>query len=140
LTEWGYEVEPNIRSLGRWAARSPVHDPTLPISATSIMLSFRTMFDADRARGLTARIGFSLGRETFAGKIANGCLDLARGDPAGADVIFTGTATALAAAVYGGHSLDTLAKAGSLSIDGDRAVAERFTTLFPLPPKVKKTR
>ena len=72
--------------------------------------------------------------------IANGCLDLARGDPAGADVIFTGTATALAAAVYGGHSLDTLAKAGSLSIDGDRAVAERFTTLFPLPPKVKKTR
>src|SRR5918998_3521966 len=51
LTPWGYEVEPIIQSLGRWAARSPAHDPTLPISAVSLMLSFRTMFDAERAQG-----------------------------------------------------------------------------------------
>ena len=31
--------------LGGWAARSPRHDPTLPISAVSIMQSFETMFD-----------------------------------------------------------------------------------------------
>src|ERR671917_1970055 len=46
LTAWGYEAEPIVQSLGKWAARSPAHDPSLPISATSIMLSFRTMFDA----------------------------------------------------------------------------------------------
>src|SRR5688500_13851743 len=39
LTPWGYEAEPIVQSLGKWAARSPAHDPTLPISATSIMLS-----------------------------------------------------------------------------------------------------
>src|SRR5688572_14865527 len=36
LTPWGYEAEPIVQSLGKWAARSPAHDPTLPISATSI--------------------------------------------------------------------------------------------------------
>ena len=44
LSQWGYEAEPIVKSLGRWAARSPAHDPTLPLSATSLMLSFRTMF------------------------------------------------------------------------------------------------
>ena len=43
LTRWGYEAEPIVQTLGRWAARSPGHDPTLPLSGTSLMLSFRTM-------------------------------------------------------------------------------------------------
>src|ERR1700751_4343465 len=30
-TEWGREAVPIIASLGRWAARSPLHDPTLPM-------------------------------------------------------------------------------------------------------------
>lgn len=33
LTRWGYESEPMIQALGRWAARSPAHDPRLPLSA-----------------------------------------------------------------------------------------------------------
>ena len=44
-TEWGLEAEPVIQALGRWAARSPLHDPTLPLSGVSILLSFRTMID-----------------------------------------------------------------------------------------------
>src|SRR5690606_10846452 len=52
LTPWGYEAEPILQSLGRWAARSPRHDPTLPLSAVSLMLSLRTMFDPDRADGM----------------------------------------------------------------------------------------
>ncbi|HWH16804.1 MAG TPA: winged helix-turn-helix transcriptional regulator [Allosphingosinicella sp.] len=136
LTEWGYEVEPIIQSLGRWAARSPAHDPTLPISAVSLMLSFRTMFDAERARGLEARIGFRVGGESFIGRISEGKLEIARGDTQGADLVFTGAAPALAAAVYGGQPLDMLAEAGALTVEGDRTLTERFLTLFPLPPKV----
>src|SRR5436305_2577010 len=30
-TEWGLEATPIIASLGKWAARSPLHDPTLPM-------------------------------------------------------------------------------------------------------------
>ncbi|MBC7987676.1 MAG: transcriptional regulator [Sphingomonadaceae bacterium] len=134
LTEWGYEAEPIVQSLGKWAARSPAHDPTLPISATSIMLSFRTMFDAERAKGLRADIGFRLGTESFRGKIERGVFRVGRGEVEGADVIFTGSPLALAAAVYGRQPFELLAPA--LTVEGDRALAERFTTLFPLPEKV----
>jgi DNA-binding HxlR family transcriptional regulator len=137
LTAWGYEAEPIVQSLGKWAARSPAHDPTLPISATSIMLSFRTMFSAERAKGFSARIAFRLGADRFVGSIAKGRLDIVRGEGEGADVTFTGNATALAAAVYGGQPLDALAAAGALVTEGDRPAAERFLTLFPLPPKVE---
>ena len=136
LTDWGYEAEPIVQSLGRWAARSPAHDPTLPISATSLMLSFKTMFDGRRAAGLDARIGFRLGVESFVGRIAGGRLAIDRGSVEGADAIFAGSAVALAAAVYGGQPLAALAAAGALTVAGDRGVAERFLGLFPLPPKV----
>lgn len=43
LTPWGDESEPIFQTLGRWAARSPAHDPSLPISAASLMLSLRTV-------------------------------------------------------------------------------------------------
>ena len=135
LSQWGYEAEPIVKSLGRWAARSPAHDPTLPLSATSLMLSFRTMFDPARAQGIDARVGFRVGTETFAGRIAGGRFDVERGDPAGADIVFAGEPTMVAAAVYGGQPIDALEAAGVLRVEGDRALAERFTTLFPLPPK-----
>jgi DNA-binding HxlR family transcriptional regulator len=136
LTPWGYEAEPIVQSLGKWAARSPAHDPTLPISSTSIMLSFRTMFDPERAKGFSATIGFRLGSDSFRARIADGVFKVGRGETDGADLVFTGTAATLAAAVYGGQPLDALAAAGALTTEGDRGVAERFTTLFPLPPKV----
>ncbi len=135
LTSWGYEAEPIVQSLGRWAARSPAHDPTLPISATSIMLSFRTMFDPGRAGNLRARIGFRLGAESFVARIEDGRYESARGETEGADAVFTGTPQGLAAAVYGGAPFAALESAGVLEVAGDRKVAERFATLFPLPPK-----
>ena len=137
LTPWGYESEPIFQTLGRWAARSPSHDPSLPLSAVSLFLSFRTMIDPARALGVAARIGFRIGAETYLARLANGRIDIERGDIDGADVIFAGTAPAVAAAVYGGQPLRALEAAGALSIEGDRKLAERFATLFPLPPKVE---
>jgi DNA-binding HxlR family transcriptional regulator len=137
LTPWGYEAEPIVQSLGKWAARSPAHDPTLPISATSVMLSFRTMFDPERAGDFRARIGFRLGPESFLATVEEGRFESARGETDGADAVFTGTPTGLAAAVYGGQPFRGLAEAGMLKVEGDLEVAARFATLFPLPPKVE---
>jgi DNA-binding HxlR family transcriptional regulator len=136
LTEWGYESEPIFQVLGRWAARSPSHDPRLPLSAVSLLLSFRTMLDPARAQGIDARIGFRFGAESFAGHLARGAFDIARGPAEPADLIFTGAPTALAAAVYGGQELASLEASRALAVDGVRALAARFVTLFPLPPKV----
>ncbi len=136
LTPWGYEAEPIVQSLGKWAARSPAHDPTLPISATSIMLSFRTMFDAERAGDFRARIGFRLGAESFLARVEDGRFENGRAEIAGADAVFTGTPTGVAAFVYGKQPIEVLEPAGMLELEGDRAIAERFATLFPLPAKV----
>jgi DNA-binding HxlR family transcriptional regulator len=81
LTPWGYESEPIFRALGRWAARSPTHDPSLPFSAASLLLSLSTMFDPGAAQGLDARIGFRLGPETVLVRIAKGELAWARDPP-----------------------------------------------------------
>lgn len=137
LTPWGYESEPIFQTLGRWAARSPQHDPTLPLSAVSLFLSFRTMLDAERARGLVARVGFRIGAETFLARLARGRIEIERGPLENVDVVLAGAAPAIAAAVYGGQPLTALERAGMLAVDGDRALAERFVTLFPLPPKVE---
>lgn len=137
LTEWGYEAEPVIVELGRWAARSPAHDPTLPLSGTSLMLSFRTMFDAGRAGDARVQAGFRIGDERYVVEIAGGRLRSERGDVAEADLVFAGPATAVAAAVYGGVPLETLESEGALAVTGDRALALRFAGWFPLPPKAE---
>ena len=128
-TEWGLEAEPIIQTLGRWAARSPAHDPTLPLSGVSILLSFRTMIVPERAQEIDARLGFRFGDDSYVGRLRGGRFDVERGDAGEADVTFTAEPTALAAVVYGGAPLETL------GVAGDVELARRFVTLFPLPPK-----
>ena len=128
-TDWGMEARPLMGQLGKWAARSPLHDPTLPISHVSAMLSLETMIDPQKAKGLEARIGFRMGEVAYAGKLAGGRLDIERGDTTGADVIFSGEPAALVGVVYGGAPLETI------GVEGDDSLARRFVTLFPLPPK-----
>jgi hypothetical protein len=137
LTPWGYESEPILQELGRWAARSPSHDPSLPLSAVSLILSFRTMFDPARARGFSARVGLRFGEETYLVRISGGKIDAARGEIEDADVILSGTPPAVAGAVYADVPLRKLEGQGALTLVGKRAIAERFVTLFPLPPKVE---
>src|SRR5687767_9890338 len=65
LTPWGYDTAPIFQVLGRWAVRSPRHDPTRPFSSVSLMLSLRTMLSADASRDLEARIQLHMNGEHF---------------------------------------------------------------------------
>lgn len=134
LTPWGYESEPIFQVMGRWAVRSPEHDPTLGLSAASIMLSLRTMHSPALAGDIDATIGFDLDGDTFVGRYNRDGIALGRGSPAGADLVFRGAPTVIAAAVYGGQ-MAALEEAGLLRVEGDRTLAESFVTRFPLPLK-----
>lgn len=136
LTEWGYEAEDIIQVLGKWATRHPNHDPTLPLSAASIMMSFRTMIDPDRVEGFSAKAGFRIGHDQFVVTIRDGAIETQRSETDGADFIFTGSAEMMAAVVYGGEPIETLETAGLLMLEGDRKLAKQFVTLFPLPEKL----
>ncbi|MFL6734295.1 MAG: winged helix-turn-helix transcriptional regulator [Sphingomicrobium sp.] len=129
-TDWALEAAPLIRSLGRWAVRSPAHDPERQVSPVSIIMSMQTMFDAARAGDFAATIGFRFGEVAFRAVIADGQFDVRREEPADADLIFAGTPEQVAGVLYGGAPLDLL------QVEGDCGLAARFVTLFPLPPKV----
>jgi DNA-binding HxlR family transcriptional regulator len=136
LTAWGYEAEPIFQALGRWGARSPHHDPTLPFSAASLILSLRTMFDPVRAGRIDAWVGLKAGAESILVRVADGKLDFARGELTDADLIFEGEPPAIAAAIYGGVPIDAHVGQGALKVTGHRRFAETFVGLFPLPEKV----
>jgi DNA-binding HxlR family transcriptional regulator len=129
-TEWGLEAAPVIASLGKWAARSPLHDPTLPISHAAAMMSLQTMLDANRAGEMKARLGFRLGETSYVAELHDGRLDVERRAIDDCDVVFTGAPAELAAVIYGGAPLEMI------EVRGDMELAKRFVTLFPLPPKV----
>lgn len=135
LTDWGYRAEMAIQELGRWAATSPDHDPTLPLSPASLMLSFRTMFDSRRIAGLTLSGAIRIGRDRFAVSIADGRLLIERGDPATPAFVLTAPAAMpIAAAAYGEVPLAELAALG-LAVEGDADAARRFLDAFVLPDK-----
>ncbi len=135
LTEWGYEAEPIFQALGRWAARSPHHDTSLPFSTNSLIMSLRTMFSVEKAAGFKARIALRIGAEAYVAEFANGAFTIERAEPKGADAILEGDARSIAGVIYGGVPLEALEAAGALKASGDREKLMRFFTLFPLPPK-----
>ena len=137
LTEWGYLAEPAIQELGRWAARSPLHDPRLPLSPVSFLLSMRTLLDRERARELKAVIGFDTDGEQFVGRLGDGALPIVREEPKGVDVLFRArTPMELAALFYGKVPVDEWLEGEGRAIEGDRALAQRYLDLFGLPKKV----
>lgn len=128
-TEWGQEADAVVMALGRWATRSPWHDPTLPLSAVSLMMSFRTLFAADRAGDFAAVLAFQIGRDRFRLAVADGGIAVTRAEASDAAATITAPAAAIAAVVYAGQPLS------GLEIAGDAALVARFVTLFPLPAK-----
>jgi DNA-binding HxlR family transcriptional regulator len=133
LTPWGLESERAIQELGRWAVRSERHDPTLPLSAASLMMSFRTMYA--RPADFRATIGFDLQGEGFVAVLGD-AIEIRRADPAKTDLRFDSDPRTMASIVYGHRPIADAEAEGTLRLTGDRALAERFVTLFPLPAKV----
>jgi DNA-binding HxlR family transcriptional regulator len=129
-TEWGLEAMPVIASLGKWAARSPLHDPTLSMSHVAAMMSLKTLISPKKAGNIEGQFGFRFPKASYVATLAEGQLQVDRREPEGCNVIFTGTPTDLVAVVHGGEPLDLI------QVEGDREMAERFVKIFELPQKV----
>lgn len=134
LTEWGKKADSAIMELGRWAAMSPRHDPTLPLSPVSLMMSFRTLFDPRLAAGVWLAGAMLIGPESFIVTVSSGKLEIRRGRSDGAHfTLVAADATPIAAAVYGKLSF---AELKGLKVQGDEAAARIFVDLFHLPQKL----
>ncbi|WP_246844873.1 helix-turn-helix domain-containing protein [Altererythrobacter sp. TH136] len=137
LTQWGYAAEPLLQELGRWAAQSSAHDPTLPLSPVSLMLAMRTMVDKRRVGSVKGTIGFAIGEETFLAEPDHGTLPIRRGNLDSAHAVFTAPAApVMAAGLYAGVPWADLERDAGLVISGNRALALQYAALFSLPPKI----
>jgi DNA-binding HxlR family transcriptional regulator/putative sterol carrier protein len=133
LTDWGRELEETVLSLGRWAARSPAPPSDDPIaSADSVLLALRARFDPGAARGLRAGYELRLGEDRFRVEVADGAIEVARGDADHADATIDTDPDTLNAVLWGGRSLTEAQRAGTLTVEGDKAAVERFVRLFPI--------
>ena len=135
LTEWGLELEPVLKTLGRWASRS------LPeaehIGVDSLVLSMRTMFSAERAEGLDEVVQFVLADQPFVARLDDGTFTITRGETDRADATVVAAPEAWAAVLYAGHPLDSAVSDGMLTLTGDRAAVDRLLDLFPMPEPLR---
>ena len=131
LTPWGYEAAPIFQALGRWAVRSPRHDPMRPFSPVSLMLSLRTMLNPDVAGNLKARIQLEMDGETYFWIRKKGEVRIGRGQIDDPDLILRGSPSQIAGYVYAGAPLS------SVEFDGDVKLAARLPSLFPMPEKAR---
>jgi DNA-binding HxlR family transcriptional regulator len=133
LTDWGREAEVAIREMGRWAARSPRHDPMAFMSTASAMTSLRTLIDPVRASKVAMTVAFRFPNDAFVARVADGGIAITRGEAEDADVTFIGDTLAMRRTIYGKEGLDD---DGLLTVAGDRASARTFIDLFALPEKI----
>lgn len=133
LTDWGREAEVTMREMGRWAARSPRHDPFAFMSTASAMISLRTLIDPAKADKDKMTVVFRFPDDAFIARLDGGALTIVRGDAVDADVTFTGDTMAMRTTIYGKAGFDG---DGMLAMTGDRSLAQRFVDLFALPEKI----
>jgi DNA-binding HxlR family transcriptional regulator len=134
LTSWGYEAAPIFQALGRWAVRSPYHDPTRPFSPVSLMLSLRTMLSTKAAGDFKGRIQlFMNGEPFFWARNKKGEVKIGRGEMEEPDLVIRGSPSAVAGYVYAGAPLT------SIEVEGDMKLAARLPSFFPMPQKAAAT-
>jgi ubiquinone biosynthesis protein UbiJ len=102
-------------------------------SVDSLVLSLKALFDHTTAQGFSAAITLRLDENHFSIKIADGQLQLTRGEAQQAAATVETDPQTLAALIYRRRALDDVLRTGEVTISGDSGVAARFLQLFPLP-------
>ena len=134
LTPSGHELEPVLMALGRWGgANAPPPAEGQCMSFDSHIISLRTLFSPERAGDLEADYELRLQNGPFRVRVAGGEAEIVPGEAVGADTVITGAVEDIFDVVRGRRELAEAEAAGDIELSGDRALGERFFTLFPLP-------
>ena len=139
LTDWGKELEPVVLGLARWGVRSPSFMRGGRLGADSLMLSFKVMFDLDRAQGLSFRIQLEFGDDVFYAGVAAGRLTIARGEADRPQASIRSDPQTVLHLAYGKASLDAAIKSGKLHCTGSKSAIEQFFSCFELPERAQDT-
>lgn len=135
LTDWGRELEPVLVHLGRWGRRSPVRERDIrpDLSADALLLALRARFEPERAGDLIARYTVRLGEDHFTVRVADGELQVERGEWQDADAeVVTDVRGFTALVIHKKPLFDVLAEGGA-EVFGDRGSLERLLAALADP-------
>jgi DNA-binding HxlR family transcriptional regulator len=133
LTTWGRELEPIVSALARWSIRSPAMRSDAPVGVDSAVLALKALFDPEAADGFTATLALRLAEQRFQVTIADGRIDVARGEPDHPDATLEADPPALLTLLRTDQPLGQLLTTGAPQSEADQLVIERFRRLFPRP-------
>jgi DNA-binding HxlR family transcriptional regulator len=133
LTDRGRALEPVLLALGEWGSAAPVPPGSPRLGVDSTIVALRTLFEARAAGDLAATYELRLGDQTFRARVADGELEVERGEAPEADATIVSEPWPLGKLMWQGYALEDAEGAGDLSVEGDRRAAARFLQLFPLP-------
>lgn len=133
LTDRGRALEPVLLALGEWGSAAPVPPGNPPLGVDSTIIALRTLFDARAAGDLAATYELRLGDQIFRARVADGELEVERGEAPEADATIVSDPWPLGGLLWQGYALEDAERAGDVSVEGDRRAAARFLQLFPLP-------
>ena len=130
LTASGRALEPVLLALGRWGSRQPM-TAAGELSVSALLIALKTVFDPAVAPGavFALRIDGAWSRRTAAG----GAVDIALGRAEDPAVTFETDVATLRSVAFGREPVAAAERAGRLTVDGDRRLAERFARMFPVP-------
>lgn len=133
LTEWGRQLQPVLVHLGRWGRLSPFRDLDAHISVDALMLALEGDFDQEASRGLAATYALHIDDDHVTVSVADGAIDITRGEPGAPDATITTDARTFAAVLTRKRHLQDALQAADLTVSGDLAAIERLLDSFPRP-------
>lgn len=137
LTPWGAELEPVLIALGRWGSRAPLPPQAPALGVDAAVVALETTFDPAAAAGLSEAYELGLGDQVFSLRVADGRLQVSRGEhPGGAAARIDTDTTTLAAVLWHGRPFGDAIDSGALRVTGDPAAARRLPGLFAAPVPV----
>ena len=130
LTARGLALEPVLLELGRWGSQEPV-TTARELSVSALLVALKTVFDPAAAADATYAV--RVDGQWFGLTVAGRSIDITPGQPQQPTVTFDTDAATLRAVAFGREPVAAAERDGRLTVDGDRAAAERFTHMFPAP-------
>jgi DNA-binding HxlR family transcriptional regulator len=140
LTDRGRALEPVLLELGRWGSQEPI-TTTRELTPAAFLVALKTAFDpaagvrpADRDEddGPAVIYALDIGGDTCTVTVSGGALEITRGRPDHADVSLAGDMATMRAVAFGREPITDAEQDGRLTVTGDRALADRFTRMFPV--------
>jgi DNA-binding MarR family transcriptional regulator len=132
LTDYGRDLEPALIALGRWGARTLTEPrPGEVVTAEAVAMSFRTSYRPEAAPGGTVGYEVRMGDFTLRLQITDGELTTGVGPHPAPDLVIERLAGhPIRDLMSGGRTADEVLADGSVRVEGDRALFDRFAEMF----------